>query len=306
MDPIPELNLPGLSPTAARAFTSTRFSSDDGPIPDGTPHELYMYHPRDFRDEYRELVFQKRVFHYFAGKCFVECIPCMIWLLNGWSSEFGTFCLNRVNTFISTLGPGHFKDVIFQAPQDVAKCISFLWDFVILHSWTPVPYNWMGPAIPTIIKLSKCKTGTDTSADVDPKAPGPNYKFSTLWCKIQVRHLVRRLDASYAPCAPTFYKRRGYSMQPHEYDDRPLHPVPPPDKFRGLWTEREELYALKDMREAAKKISAREFVHSDVQALLKKTDLSSLVERYFCLLDKGEFKFLDRVKVQGNTFGGFV
>ncbi|KAG0633099.1 hypothetical protein HOY80DRAFT_661669 [Tuber brumale] len=301
MDAIPELNLPGLSPTAAKAFASARFASDGGLIPSGTPREIYMYHPRDFQDEYRELLFQKRVFHYFKGKSFVECIPCMIWLLNGWSNEFGTFCIDWINDFISTLGPGHFESVRFQAPQDVTKCISFLWDFIILHSWTPTPYNWTKPINPTIIKLSKRKTSASTSTNANTKAPIPSHRFATLWCKIQVRHLVRRLDVSYAShIHPTITRRNGPSTPPYEYYDAPLHPVPPPDKRR---TERQEMRALKEMREAAKKISAREFVQSDVQMLLKRTDLNSLVERYLYMLDKGEFKFLEKVKVQGSSFG---
>jgi len=82
--------------------------------------------------------------------------------------------------------------------------------------------------------------------------------------------------------------------------------VPPPEKRPGFLTEREEMYALKDMREAAKRISVREFVHSDMQTLLKKTDLNSLVERYFHMLDKGEFKSLERMAARGNFVGGFV
>jgi len=66
------------------------------------------------------------------------------------------------------------------------------------------------------------------------------------------------------------------------------------------------MYALKDMREAARKISAKEFVHSDVQTLLRRTDLNSLVERYFYMLDRGEFRFLERVSARGNVLGGLV
>ena len=55
------------------------------------------------------------------------------------------------------------------------------------------------------------------------------------------------------------------------------------------------------MREAAKKISTKEFIHLEVQTLLKKTDISSLVERHFYMLYKNEFKFLERMG-RGETF----
>ncbi|PUU75724.1 hypothetical protein B9Z19DRAFT_1067187 [Tuber borchii] len=288
MDPIPELNLPGLSPTAARAFASDRFASDGGLIPDGTPREIYMYHPRDFQDENRELIFRRRILHYFKGKSFVECIPCMIWLLNNWSKEFGTFCLDWANTFITGLGPGYFDNLRFQAPQDVTS-----WDEV---------------ANPTISKPSKRKTsaGNNTKTNANTEAPLPNPKLATLWCKINVRHLVRRLEVCYAPRIYTFSKWTTSGTSRNQYYDPPLHPVPSLEERLCFWTERETMYVLKDMREAAKKISAKEFVHLDVQTLLKKTDINSLVDRYFYLLDKGEFKFMERVGARGNVLGGFV
>ncbi|KAG0137135.1 hypothetical protein HOY82DRAFT_651496 [Tuber indicum] len=243
MDAIPELNLPGLSPTAAKGFASARFASDGGLIPRGTPREIYMYHARDFQDEYHA-----------RGK----------------------------------------------------RCISFLWDFIALHSWTPTPYNWTKPINPTIIKLSKQKASTiaNTNTNTNTKATLPGKKLAKLWCKVQVRQLVRRLDTFYGPHPPTITRRNGPSVPPpYEYYDAPLHPVPPHDKRPGFRTEREVMQIIKDMREAAKKISAKEFVQSDVQVLLKKTDLGSLVERYLYMLDKGEFKFLEKVRVQGNSFG---
>lgn len=54
------------------------------------------------------------------------------------------------------------------------------------------------------------------------------------------------------------------------------------------------------MREAAKKISTKEFIHLDVQTLLKKPDINSLVEGHFYMFYKDEFKFLERVGVWGN------
>jgi len=337
MDPIPELNLPGLSPTAARAFASARFASDGGLIPDGTPREIYMYHPRDFQDENRELIFRRRILHYFKGKSFVECIPCMIWLLKNWSKEFGTFCLDWATTFITGLGPGHFDNLRFQAPQDVTKfdtpspiylisftsqsksltrcgvrnkrCIHFLWDFVVLHSWTPMSYSWEEVANPTIIKASKREpsAGNNTNTSTNTEGPLPNHKLPTLWCKINVRHLVRRLDVCYAPRIYTFSKWTTSGTSRNQYYDPPLDPVPPPEQRMCFWTEREAMYAIKDMREAAKKISAKEFVHLDVQTLLRKTDINSLVDRYFYLLDKGEFKFIERgVGTRGNVLGGFI
>ena len=56
------------------------------------------------------------------------------------------------------------------------------------------------------------------------------------------------------------------------------------------------------MREAAKKISTKEFIHLNVQTLLKKTDTNSLVERYFYMLYKDEFKFLERGWGREETF----
>ncbi|CUS14234.1 unnamed protein product [Tuber aestivum] len=305
MEPIPELNLPGLSPTAAKAFASARFSSDGGPIPDGTPREIYMYSRRDLRDEYSEQVFRKRVFHYFEGKGFIECIPFLIWLLNDWSDEFGTFCLDRVNTFIPNMCHKGFREVVFKAPQDVARCLSFLWDFIVFHSWTPMQYNWAKPVSPTVIKLSKRKSGADTGTTVDASAVFSSkiYRSARLWCHIHVDHLMRRFTAYYNPCDPNSYRHYRCSTKPLEYYDQPLHPIPQPDRRSIPWTEREESYVLRDMREAAKKISAREFVHLDVPTLLKRTDLNSLVDRYLYMLDKGEFKFLERAK---GTFGGFV
>ena len=55
------------------------------------------------------------------------------------------------------------------------------------------------------------------------------------------------------------------------------------------------------MREAAKKISTKEFIYLDAQTLLRKTDINSLAERYFYMLYKDEFKFLEKVGARGNV-----
>lgn len=169
-------------------------------------------------------------------------------------------------------------------------------------------YSWDEVANPTIIKVSKGETsaGNNTNTSTNTERPLSNHKLATLWCKINVGHLVRRLDFCYAPRIYTFSKWAKSGTSLNQYYDPPLDPVPPPEQRLCFWTERETKYALKDMRKAAKKISAKEFVHLDVQTLLRKTDINSLVDRYFYLLDKGEFKFMERVGTRGNVLGAFV
>lgn len=48
-----------------------------------------------------------------------------------------------------------------------------------------------------------------------------------------------------------------------------------------------------------------EFVHSDAQTLLRKTNINSLVKKHFYLLDKAEFKFPERVGTQRSVLGFF-